>query len=130
MTVKDILPSHPVEIMVRTNYPESLLTYLSSERIEQGLLVGYCHWDGENLTPADGDYYSVDEVISKYEYEEDGSLTYWTVSECDDFIDEAIVDKFNSIGCTSFRISADSIKGILDRQLAEPPATLGRSNAD
>jgi hypothetical protein len=31
--------------------------------------------------PADGDYYSVDEVISKYEYEEDGSLTYWTVSE-------------------------------------------------
>ena len=52
MTVKDILPSHPVEIMVRTNYPESLLTYLSSERIEQGLLVGYCSWDGENLTPA------------------------------------------------------------------------------
>ena len=50
--------------------------------------------------------------------------------QCDDFIDEAIVDKFNSIGCTSFRISADSIKGILDRQLAEPPATLGRSNAD
>lgn len=42
MTVKDILPSHPVEIMVRTNYPESLLPYLSSERIEQGLLVGYC----------------------------------------------------------------------------------------
>lgn len=81
MTVKDILPSHPVEIMVRTNYPESLLTYLSSERIEQGLLVGYCSWDGENLTPADSDYYSVDEVISKYEYEEDGSLTYWTVSE-------------------------------------------------
>ena len=50
--------------------------------------------------------------------------------QCDDFIDEAIVDKFNGIGCTSFRISADSIKGILDRQLAEPPATLGRSNAD
>lgn len=65
MTVKDILPSHPVEIMVRTNYPESLLPYLSSERIEQGLLVGYCSWDGENLIPADGDYYSVDEVISK-----------------------------------------------------------------
>lgn len=55
MTVKDILPSHPVEIMVRTNYPENLLTHLSSERIEQGLLVGYCSWDGENLTPADGD---------------------------------------------------------------------------
>ena len=81
MTVRDVLPNHPVEIMVRTNYPESLLPYLSSERIEQGLLVGYCSWDGEKLIPADGDYYSVDEVISKYEYEEDGSLTYWTVSE-------------------------------------------------
>lgn len=45
------------------------------------LKLNYCSWDGENLTPADGDYYSVDEVISKYEYEEDGSLTYWTVSE-------------------------------------------------
>jgi hypothetical protein len=81
MTVKDVLPNHPVEIMVRTNYPESLLPYLSSERIEQGLLVGYCSWDGDKLISADGDYYSVDEVISKYEYEEDGSLTYWTVSE-------------------------------------------------
>ena len=50
-------------------------------RIEQGLLVGYCSWDGDKLIPADGDYYSVDEVISKYEYEENGSLTYWTVSE-------------------------------------------------
>lgn len=35
MTVRDVLPNHPVEIMVRTNYPESLLPYLSSERIEQ-----------------------------------------------------------------------------------------------
>ena len=74
MTVRDVLPNHPVEIMVRTNYPESLLPYLSSERIEQGLLVGYCSWDGDKLIPAD-------EVISKYEYEENGSLTYWTVSE-------------------------------------------------
>lgn len=81
MTVKDVLPNHPVEIMVRTNYPKSLLPYLSSERIEQGLLVGYCSWGGDKLISADGDYYSVDEVISKYEYEEDGSLTYWTVSE-------------------------------------------------
>lgn len=48
---------------------------------KQGLLVGYCSWDGDKLIPADGDYYSVDEVISKYEYEENGSLTYWTVSE-------------------------------------------------
>ena len=81
MTVKDIVPSHPGEIMGRTNYPEGLLRQVSRERIGQGLLVGYCSWDGENLIPADGDYYSVDEVISKYEYEEDGSLTYWTVSE-------------------------------------------------
>lgn len=52
MTVRDVLPNHPVEIMVRTNYPESLLPYLSSERIEQGLLVGYCSWDGDKLIPA------------------------------------------------------------------------------
>ena len=63
MTVKDVLPNHPVEIMVRTNYPKSLLPYLSSERIEQGLLVGYCSWDGDKLISADGDYYSVDEVM-------------------------------------------------------------------
>lgn len=50
--------------------------------------------------------------------------------QCDDFINEVIVDKFNSIGCTSFRISADSIKEMLDRQLTELPTTLGRSNAD
>lgn len=81
MTAKDILPSHPVEIMVGNNCPESLLPYLSSEKIEHGLLVGYCSWDGENLIPADGDYYSINTVISKYEHEEDGSLTYWTVPE-------------------------------------------------
>lgn len=50
--------------------------------------------------------------------------------QCDDFINEVIVDKFNSIGCTSFRISTDSIKEMLDRQLTELPTTLGRSNAD
>lgn len=33
MTVKDILPSHPVEIMVRTNYPESLLPYLTTRAV-------------------------------------------------------------------------------------------------
>lgn len=80
MTVNDILPSHPVEIMVRTNYPESLLPYLSSEIIEQGLLVGYCSWDGEKLISEDGDYYSVDDIVEKYEYETDGSLTYWEIS--------------------------------------------------
>ena len=74
MKLRDILPDHPVQIMVRTNYPENLLPSPSKEMVEQGLLVGYCHWNGEELISDDGDYYSVNEVVSKYEYEEDGSL--------------------------------------------------------
>lgn len=81
MKLRDILPDHPVQIMVRTNYPENLLPSLNTEMVEQGLLVGYCHWNGEELISDDGDYYSVNEVVSKYEYEEDGSLTYWGISE-------------------------------------------------
>ena len=81
MKLRDILPDHPVQIMVRTNYPERILHNLSREMAEQGLLVGYCYWDGEKLISDDGDYYSLDEVISKYEYEEDGSLTYWGISK-------------------------------------------------
>ena len=81
MRVKDILPDHPVQIMVRTNYPEFVLPYLSEESVEQGLLVGYCSWDGEKLISEDGDYYSVDEIVEKYEYETDGSLTYWGISK-------------------------------------------------
>ena len=81
MKLRDILPDHPVQIMVRTNYPENLLPSLSNEMVEQGLLVGYCHWDGEKLISDDGDCYSLDEVISKYEYAADGSLTYWGISE-------------------------------------------------
>lgn len=81
MKLRDILPDHPIQIMARTNYPENLLPSLSEEMAEQGLLVGYCHWDGKDLIPDDGDYYSLDEVVSKYKYEEDGSLTYWGISE-------------------------------------------------
>lgn len=68
MKLRDILPDHPVQIMVRTNYPENLLPSLSTEMVEQGLLVGYCHWNGEELISDDGDYYSVNEVVSKYGY--------------------------------------------------------------
>lgn len=80
MRVKDILPDHPVQIMVRTNYPEFVLPYLSEESVEQGLFVGYCSWDGEKLISEDGDYYSVDDIVEKYKYETDGSLTYWEAS--------------------------------------------------
>lgn len=80
MRLKDILPDNPVQIMARTNYPESVLPYVNEESAEQGLFVGYCHWDGEQLISDDGDYYSIDEVVSKYKYEADGSLVYWRAS--------------------------------------------------
>lgn len=72
-TVREILPDYPVNsIMVRTNHP-----FYDDEN---GLLVGYCSWDGESLIPLDGDIYRLDEIVYKYEWEEDGSLTYWILS--------------------------------------------------
>ena len=73
MKVKDILPKHEVNIMVRTNPPKNFIC--------EDLLVGYCKWDGKNLISLDGDSYSIEDEITKYEYEDDGSLTYWIGSE-------------------------------------------------
>lgn len=74
MTVKDILPDHPLPcITVRTNNP------FKDE--SDGMLFGRCAWDGERLISLDGDdYYLYDEVY-RYEWSDDGSLTYWVRSE-------------------------------------------------
>jgi len=70
VTVRDILPDRPVPtIMVRTNDPFGGDT-----------LFGYCSWDGENLIGLDGDDYSLDEMVTKYElnYDHDPcALVYW-----------------------------------------------------
>lgn len=73
MKVRDILPDRPLDqIMVRTNSP-----------IEgkECILFGYCAWDGTKLISLDGDFYSLDEEIYKYEWQEDYGLVYWIHSE-------------------------------------------------
>lgn len=70
--LKDILPNYPINnIEVRTNDP-----------FGDDMLFGYCHWTGTELISGDGDYYSLDEIITKYEFnEEKHKLTYWILSE-------------------------------------------------
>ena len=72
MKLKDILPDYPLKnIQARTNGP-----------FGGDLLFGYCHWTGTELISGDGDSYSVDDEISKYEFDEESrSLTYWFESE-------------------------------------------------
>jgi hypothetical protein len=82
MKLMEILGDTPVPvIMERTFYPESLNPDLSEKEIMDGMLFGYCSWDGKELKSLDGDNYSLDEDIERFEWDEDGSLTYWTRSE-------------------------------------------------
>lgn len=70
MLVKDILPDRPVaEIMVRTFDP-----------FGEDILFGFCSWDCRSLISLDGDYYSINEVVVKYEWDGD-VLVYWIESE-------------------------------------------------
>lgn len=69
MLVKDILPGRPVSrIMVRTYGP-----------LGDDILFGFCSWDCHSLISLDGDYYDINEVVLKYEWEED-ALVYWIES--------------------------------------------------
>lgn len=69
--VKDILSKKPIEtITVRTSIPDDI-----------DMLFGYCAWDGTNLISLDGDTYDLDDEIYKYEFDENGDLTYWLVCE-------------------------------------------------
>ena len=46
------------------------------------MFFGYCHWDGKELVSGDGDDYSLTELISQYEFNEDKTeLTYWIIGE-------------------------------------------------
>ena len=44
--------------------------------IEDGMLFGYCKWDGKKLISMDGDNYYLDWVVEKYEYE-GKEMTIW-----------------------------------------------------
>ena len=72
MTLRDILKGHaPVSyIQWRSNAPEGW-------NEPDGIFCGSCAWNGTELISLDGDYYSLDIPIYRYEWEKDGSLTYW-----------------------------------------------------
>ena len=67
----------PLEIKVRTNDP-----------FGGDMFFGLCSWDGKNLKSEDGDSYSLDDEVIKYEigfdFREDYYpyyMTYWFESE-------------------------------------------------
>lgn len=65
--LKNILPRHHVDICVRTYDPDG-----------NDMLFGYCHWTGKELISDDGDTYSVEEDVAKFEFSADKrKLTYW-----------------------------------------------------
>lgn len=77
----DILPDRPVQIMVRTNYPDKIMDDLTEKERQDGMLFGYCAWDGKELHSLDGDCYSAKMEVFRYEWESDGSLTVWNESQ-------------------------------------------------
>lgn len=65
MKLKDILPDHYINIQSRTYDPWG-----------EDMLFGYCHWTGTELVSDDGDSYSIEEEVIKYEFNDYG-LSYW-----------------------------------------------------
>lgn len=66
MIVKDILPDRPLDVIrVRLNYKD------------MDILIGFCCWTGRELQSLDGDNYDLYDEIEKYEFDEEGNLTYW-----------------------------------------------------
>lgn len=74
ITLKDLLT---VGEMVSTIY----FRCNSPAEDEEDMYYGACHWDGNSLIAKDGDFYSLDEPLEKYQREEDGSLTVWIAVE-------------------------------------------------
>ena len=71
MTVLNIVKGKPPidTIIVRCFHSEGGET--------EDVLIGFCSWDGTKLVSLDGDSYRLDDKVDKYEFHEDGSLTYW-----------------------------------------------------
>ena len=74
ITLKDLLI---VGEMVSTIY----FRCNSPAEDEEDMYYGMCHWDGNGLISKDGDFYSLDEPLEKYQREDDGSLTVWITVE-------------------------------------------------
>lgn len=68
--LRDLLPAgKKVGIEYRCNAPKC--------DDEDDMLFGFCSWDGEELFSEDGDNYYLDDVIEKYEWENENSLVVW-----------------------------------------------------
>ena len=65
----NLLPDREIHIEYRTNLPDG-----------RDCLAGFCHWDGKELNPVDNDIYSVDDIISAYEWDGDKNLFVWYTS--------------------------------------------------
>lgn len=72
MKLRDILPKNPIKIMLRCNPPAGFDK-------PDGILSGYCFWNGAELLPLDGDYYTVEAEISRYEFANDYLVVWETV---------------------------------------------------
>lgn len=53
------------------------ITYRTNSPYEENMLVGYASYENGNLMSVDGDGYSLDDVISKWEWNKYGDLTVW-----------------------------------------------------
>lgn len=70
MKLKNILDDEDCYITYRTTGPHG-----------EDILFGYCYWDGEKLKSKDGNSYSVEDEITKYELHSAGDLTVWYKSK-------------------------------------------------
>ena len=88
MKLKDILLNIDKIIEYKEDYVLPIQARTNSPFEGEDMLFGFCSWDGENLKSEDGDSYSLDEEVIKYElivnfYESSYPyiLTYWFNSE-------------------------------------------------
>lgn len=63
-------PNNKIDIEFRCNSPVP-------DEEEDGMLMGYAYWDGENLVGKDGDNYYLNDPVYAYEWVNDLYLTVW-----------------------------------------------------
>ncbi len=68
--LRDLLPKNKnVKIEYRCNAPKY--------DDEEDMLFGFAIWNGETLESGDGDNYYLNDVIEKYEWDNENYLTIW-----------------------------------------------------
>lgn len=85
MKLKDLLTPTPIPIIEwRTNDPFG--------EDPDGIFCGVCTWDGTELLPLDGDFYTPEEEIYRYEWfgENNENLTYWSWTDWSIFQENCI----------------------------------------